>query len=126
MIDLTNADNSRGHGEAGRLATAQSRVNPPESLQGAEFAEPLTENLSVIRCQDSRNRESTQMQERRTKFTDDEAIDVWLRHFSGQTGDQIAYDYRINAGRVSQVLNQRSHPGSKETALKIWQQCESA
>lgn len=59
--------------------------------------------------------------ERRTKFTDDEALDVWLRHWSGQSGDEIAYDYRINAGRVSNVLNGDTHPGSEEAARKIWQ-----
>lgn len=61
------------------------------------------------------------MMNRRTKFTDDEALDVWLRHWSGQTGDEIAYDYRINAGRVSNVLKGDTHPSSKEAALKIWQ-----
>jgi hypothetical protein len=63
---------------------------------------------------------------RKTKFTDDEAIDVWLRHWSGQTGDEIAYDYRINAGRVSNVLNRKTHLGSRETALQIWQRRTSA
>jgi hypothetical protein len=52
----------------------------------------------------------------KTKFTFDEAIDVWLRHWSGQTGDQIAHDYRINAGRVSDVLNENRHLGSKQVA----------
>lgn len=62
------------------------------------------------------------MTERRTKFTNAEAIDVWLRHWSGQTGDSIAYDYRINAGRVSDVLNRKTHLGSRESALRIWKQ----
>jgi hypothetical protein len=56
---------------------------------------------------------------KRTKFTDDEAVDVWLRHWSGQTGDDIAHDYRINAGRVSDVLNEKTHPGSKRLAQKL-------
>jgi hypothetical protein len=63
---------------------------------------------------------------RRTKFTKDEAIDVWLRHWSGQTGDEIAYNYRINAGRVSQVLNEDTHPGSRVSALKISKERTSA
>jgi hypothetical protein len=52
----------------------------------------------------------------RTKFTFDEAVDVWLRRWSGQTGDGIAHDYRINAGRVSEVLNEKDHFGSKQVA----------
>ncbi len=53
---------------------------------------------------------------KKTKFEPDEAVDVWLRHWSGQTGDDIAHDYRINAGRVSDVLNEKTHIGSKRLA----------
>jgi hypothetical protein len=53
---------------------------------------------------------------KKTKFDDDEAQDVWLRHWSGQTGDDIAHDYRINAGRVSDVLNEKTHIGSRQRA----------
>jgi hypothetical protein len=53
---------------------------------------------------------------RKTQFTFDEAVDVWLRRWSGQTGDDIAHDYRINAGRVSEVLNEHTHVGSKQVA----------
>jgi hypothetical protein len=54
--------------------------------------------------------------EKKTKFTDDEAVDVWLRSWSGQHQHDIAADYRINAGRVSEVLTEKSHPGSKQVA----------
>ena len=62
------------------------------------------------------------MSQRKTKFSNDEAIDVWLRHWSGQSGDDIAYDYRINAGRVSEVLNEKRNVGSKHAASRIWKQ----
>jgi hypothetical protein len=52
----------------------------------------------------------------KTKFTDDEAVDVWLRHWSGQHQHYIAADYRINAGRVSEVLTEKKHVGSKQVA----------
>jgi hypothetical protein len=52
----------------------------------------------------------------KTKFMFDEAVDVWLRHWSGQHQHHIAADYRINAGRVSEVLTGKKHPGSKQIA----------
>jgi hypothetical protein len=52
----------------------------------------------------------------KTKFTDEEAVDVWLRYFSGQHQHHIAADYRINAGRVSEILTGKKHPGSRRIA----------
>jgi hypothetical protein len=46
----------------------------------------------------------------------DEAVDVWLRYWSGQLQHDIAHDYRINAGRVSEVLTEKAHIGSKQVA----------
>ena len=56
---------------------------------------------------------------RKTKFTDDEAIDVWLRSWSGQLQHEIAAAYVINSGRVSDVLNEKTHIGSKRAALSM-------
>jgi hypothetical protein len=53
---------------------------------------------------------------RKTSFMFDEAVDVWLRHWSGQIQSEIAADYRINAGRVNEVLKERKHLGSKQVA----------
>jgi len=55
---------------------------------------------------------------RKTQFTFDEAIDVWLRHWNGQVQSDIAADYRINAGRVNEVLKERKHFGSKKAAAQ--------
>jgi hypothetical protein len=51
---------------------------------------------------------------RKTKFTFEEAVDVWLRHWAGQFQHEIAAAYVINSGRVSDVLNEVTHVGSKE------------
>ena len=59
---------------------------------------------------------------RKTTFTFDEAVDVWLRSWSGQLGDDIAHDYRINAGRVSEVLSGTRNPGSRQAASSIRKQ----
>jgi hypothetical protein len=48
----------------------------------------------------------------KTAFDFDEAVDVWLRHWSGQIQSDIAADYRINAGRVNEVLKDKKHIGS--------------
>jgi hypothetical protein len=55
---------------------------------------------------------------RKTKFTFDEAVDVWLRYWNGQVQSDIAADYRINAGRVNEVLKERKHLGSKASAVQ--------
>jgi hypothetical protein len=55
----------------------------------------------------------------KTKFTNDEAVDVWLRHWNGQHQHDIAADYRINAGRVSEVLTGKAHVGSKQIAASM-------
>jgi hypothetical protein len=52
----------------------------------------------------------------KTKFTLDEAIDVWLRHFSGQYQHQIAAAYVINVRAVNHVLKEKTHLGSKQAA----------
>lgn len=53
---------------------------------------------------------------RKTKFTFDEAVDVWLRRWSGQYIHEIAAAYVINWGRVSDVLSEVTHIGSKQVA----------
>jgi len=52
----------------------------------------------------------------KTKFTDDEAVDVWLHSWSGQYQHQIAAAYEINVRAVNHVLNEKTHIGSKQIA----------
>jgi hypothetical protein len=53
---------------------------------------------------------------RKTAFTFAEAVDVWLRSWGGQLQSEIAADYRINQGRVNEVLTGKTHVGSKQIA----------
>jgi hypothetical protein len=53
---------------------------------------------------------------RKTQFTFDEAVDVWLRRWGGQYIHEIAAAYVINWGRVSDVLSEVTHIGSKQVA----------
>lgn len=53
---------------------------------------------------------------RKTKFTFEEAVDVWMRHLSGQYQHQIAAAYVINVRAVNHVLKEKTHIGSKQVA----------
>ncbi|MGY4283748.1 hypothetical protein ACVWXO_002968 [Bradyrhizobium sp. LM2.7] len=57
-------------------------------------------------------------QPRKTKFTFEEAVDVWLRRWNGQFQHEIAAAYVINARAVNHVLNEIAHVGSKEEAAQ--------
>jgi hypothetical protein len=53
---------------------------------------------------------------KKTALTFDEAVDVWLRYWSGQYQHKIAADYGVNPGRVNEVLKEHKHIGSKQIA----------
>lgn len=53
---------------------------------------------------------------RKVNFTFTEAVDVWLRYWSGQLQSEIAADFRINQGRVNEILKEPKHIGSKQVA----------
>ena len=53
---------------------------------------------------------------RKTKFTFEEAIDVWLRRWTGQFQHEIAAAYIINVRAVNHVLKEVTHVGSKQVA----------
>jgi hypothetical protein len=51
-----------------------------------------------------------------TQFTFEQAVDVWMRHFSGQYQHQIAAAYVINVRAVNHVLKEKTQIGSKQVA----------
>ena len=51
-----------------------------------------------------------------TQFNFEQAVDVWMRHFSGQYQHQIAAAYVINVRAVNHVLKEKTHVGSKQIA----------
>ncbi|TYL85962.1 hypothetical protein FXB38_09135 [Bradyrhizobium cytisi] len=57
-------------------------------------------------------------QPRKTKFTFEEAVDVWLRRWSGQYQHEIAAAYVINPRAVNHVLKGITHAGSKDEAAQ--------
>lgn len=55
---------------------------------------------------------------RKTKFTFEEAVDVWLRRWSGQFQHEIAAAYVINPRAVNHVLKGLTHEGSEAEAAR--------
>ncbi len=50
------------------------------------------------------------------QLTFDDAVDVWLRHWTGEYQHHVAACYRVNPGRVNDVLKGRKNPGSEQVA----------
>ncbi|MGV1759053.1 hypothetical protein ACQZ6F_22260 [Rhizobium sp. A22-96] len=51
-------------------------------------------------------------------LTFDDAVEIWLRSWNGEFQNRIAASFDVNPGRVSEVLKERKHIGSREIALK--------
>ncbi len=52
------------------------------------------------------------------RLTLEDAVNVWLRHWNGEYQHIIAASYNVSAGRVNDVLKERTHFGSKAAAAK--------
>lgn len=50
------------------------------------------------------------------KLTQDDAVEVWIRHWHGEFQHSIAASYGVNQGRVNEVLKGHRHPGSEHLA----------
>jgi hypothetical protein len=50
------------------------------------------------------------------QITLDDALDVWIRHWSGEYQHHIAASYGVNPGRVNDVIKGRKHPESEGIA----------
>jgi predicted XRE-type DNA-binding protein len=44
-------------------------------------------------------------------------VEVWKRHFLGEKQHHIAQAFGVNQGRISEILKERRHPGSRLVAL---------
>ena len=49
----------------------------------------------------------------------DEAVQVWVRLWTGEYQDRIAASYDVNPARVSEVVKLHKHLGSREAALAL-------
>jgi hypothetical protein len=96
-----------------RAPLLQGGLGFPWSLNGDAFASPQPPLEPIVAkpiVQDNNPR--------KTKFTFEEAVDVWLRRWNGQDQHEIAAAYVINPRAVNHVLNEVTHVGSKEEAAR--------
>ncbi len=56
---------------------------------------------------------------RRARLTFEEAIAVWLMHWSGDYSHIIAAKLGTNPGRVADVLTEKTHVGSRIKAFEL-------
>jgi hypothetical protein len=80
----------------------RSRFRVSKTIRNATLDKPIVQDNSP----------------RKTKFTFEEAVDVWLRRWSGQYQHEIAAAYVINVRAVNQVLKEVNHIGSKDEAAR--------
>jgi len=52
------------------------------------------------------------------QLTFDDAVEIWLRHWSGEYQHHVAAKFGVNPGRVNDVLKGRKHFGSEAAAQK--------
>lgn len=51
-------------------------------------------------------------------LTFDDAVQIWLCHWTGEFQNRIAARLDVNPGRVNEVLKERKFIGSREAALQ--------
>ncbi|SMD09665.1 hypothetical protein [Rhizobium sp. RU36D] len=51
-------------------------------------------------------------------LTFDDAVQIWLRNWTGEFQNRIAASFDVNPGRVNEVLKERKFIGSREAALQ--------
>lgn len=51
-------------------------------------------------------------------LTFDDAVQIWLYHWTGEFQNRIAARLDVNPGRVNEVLKERKFIGSREAALQ--------
>lgn len=61
-----------------------------------------------------------QITETRTSLTFEEAIAVWVMHWSGVINSVIAAKFGTNQGRVADILTEKKHVDSRSRAFEIF------
>jgi predicted XRE-type DNA-binding protein len=56
-------------------------------------------------------------QKQKGSLTFDEAVQTWLMHWEGLIQSAIAHHFKVNQGRVNEVLKEVKHNGSKSAAM---------
>lgn len=54
------------------------------------------------------------------RLTFSDAVEVWRRYWAGEYQNRIAAFFDVNQGRISEVVNEQLHPGSKDAAKQSY------
>jgi predicted XRE-type DNA-binding protein len=57
------------------------------------------------------------LRRRSPTLTFEHAVEIWKRHLLGESQHHIAQAFGVNQGRVSEILKERRHVGSRLAAL---------
>lgn len=60
---------------------------------------------------------SNSLRRPRRRLSFEDAVEVWKRHFLGETQHHTAQAFGVNQGRISEILNGHRHVGSRDVAL---------
>jgi len=63
------------------------------------------------------NSEMVSLRRPSPRLTFDDAVEVWKRHFLGESQHHIAQAFRVNQGRINEILKEKRHVGSRQAAL---------
>lgn len=53
------------------------------------------------------------------RLSANDAVQVWLMHWSGMFQHDIAAHFAVNQGRISEILNGQKHQGSEAAARRL-------
>ncbi len=52
------------------------------------------------------------------KLSFEDAVNMWIMSWQGEIQSRIAAHFDVNGGRISEVLNEKTHVGSRNEALR--------
>lgn len=53
------------------------------------------------------------------RLTFDDAVEIWIRHWSGEFQNRIAAHFDVNPGRVNEVIKGHKFKGSEQVADRM-------
>ncbi len=52
------------------------------------------------------------------QLTEEDAVEIWCRRLRGEAQHVLAAEYRVNPGRISEVLSGKRFPNTRSAALR--------
>ena len=102
---------------AGPNSTSHSRAGRVEAHADLESARASLSSLAVDCPERTPQMRKVDKQAPSYKLTFDDAVEIWIRYWNGEYQNRIAASYDVNSARVSEVLKETVHVGSRKAAL---------